>query len=331
MKRTLLILATLLCTAGPSNAAARDADFEALSLARNGAAVEALARSRLAIDPLDEAALWYWAEQDVGDPRVRALLRKPVTECVAQRPRSARCHHVMGLVLTMDMMEGGLGGLLDLGKVRRHFDTAVVLEPQNFEMRRDLIGFYLEVPTLLGGSARRARALASDLGRVDAPRGALLDAAIAIHERDFPFARAALDSVRPAQDLALLRDLQAIQSDYGEALIDAEEPAKARDWFRQQVTADPLAPAMHVGLARAHAKLGDPRAAVAAWRRALALNPRLHVQFQLGEVLEAAGEVVQAVAAYRASLVDPAEHEHAKVARERLAALTPRTAVGKTP
>ena len=321
MKHLIMTLSVLALSLPAWSGSAAEAEFQNLVSSRQPAALEALARSRLATDPLEEAALWYWGEQDVDDPRVRELLRAPVAECLSRRPRSARCHHLMGLLLTMDMMEGGLSSLFDLGKVRGHFDTAVKLEPGNFAMRRDLVGYYLEVPGLLGGSVRRARELAADFTRLDSPRASLLEAAISIHEREFDQARRQLDAVPAGEDIVLRRDLQSLQAEYGQGLLEDGDAVRAREWFDKQVSLDAMAPEMHVGLARALAKLGESAAAARAYAQALSLNPRLHERFRMAEMLDASGATALAIAAFRASLDDPAERVHAAAARKRLAEL----------
>ena len=81
--------------------------------------------------------------------------------------------------------------------------------------------------------------------------------------------------------------------------------------------------ALQVELGRALRALKQPVAAVAAFERALQLNPKLRIHHRLGAAHEAAGETAKAVAAYRHALTDPAGNAAADLARQRLKALHP--------
>jgi len=301
---------------------ASDAEFQALLLARQPAALEALARERLARDPFDEAALWYWGQQAAGDRRQRAALQPRAAACVHERPQSARCAHLSGLLIGAEIMDaGGLGALRRIGEVRTWFERAVALAPADYAMRRDLQAFYLEVPALMGGSARKAHAQAAAFDAIDAARGALLHAAAAIAEGDFAAAERLLVGVRPAGDRLLASDLQALQIDYGLARLQAGDAAAAQDWFERLLKEDPGGPELHAGLGRALLALKQPAAAAAAFERALARDPALRIQHKLGEAWEAAGDRPRAIDAYRRALADPGNAAVAERARERLAAL----------
>jgi tetratricopeptide (TPR) repeat protein len=322
MKRLVLCGSIFGLAVGVAPSRASDAEFQSLLLSRQYDALEALAREHLARDPLDEPALWYWGQQAADDPRVRAELLPRSQGCVRSKPESARCRHLSGLLIGFDMMEaGGLSALRRIGEVREHFERAVELAPQDYAMRRDLLGFYLEVPALMGGSTRKAREQAESFSRLDAPRGMLLNAALAISDQAFDTAEQRLATVQPGTDRLLARDLQAMQIDLGRALLEAGAAARARAWFERLLQQDPRAPDLHLGLARALMALKQATAAVPAFERALQLNPGLHIQHRLAEACEAAGENAKAVDAYRRVLADPAQRAHAGQARERLHAL----------
>src|SRR5438132_1323625 len=56
-------------------------------------------------------------------------------------------------------------------KARQNFEKAVHLNPHNIEALTDLFEYYLEAPGILGGGLDKARALASDIARVDPAEG----------------------------------------------------------------------------------------------------------------------------------------------------------------
>lgn len=325
MKRLMLIAGCLAALSAPGLAAdtpPADADFLALEWSRQPAQLEALARQRLARDPLDEAALWHWGQQDGDDPAARALLLPRAEDCVRQRPQSARCHHLLGVLWALEMMDsGGFSAFTRLGDVRAELERSVALAPGNYAMRRDLQNFYLEVPGLMGGSTRKARAQAEAMAPFDAGRAALLHAAVAVHDKAFDLAEQRLASVRPGNDRALAQDLLAAQAAFGQALVEAGDAARARAWFEGLLLKSEGAAELHEGLGRALAATAQSAAAARAFERALALNPRMRVQHLLASACEAAGDTAKALEAYRRVLASPAERAYASKARQRLKAL----------
>ena len=305
-----------------ASAQAIDAELEPLAVMRQYDALDALTRTRLARDPQDEAALWYLAEQASDDPNTRAMLLPLVRNCARDHPLSSRCEHAMGLLVGAEIQaDGGFAALTRIGEVREHFERAVALAPANYAMRRDLQAFYLEVPALLGGSNRKARAQAQAFAAIDPERGHLLEAEIAIAEKAFAVAERELAQVHPTVNSALERDDESVQIDFGSALIDAKQAARAQAWLESITTHDGRSPEAFVGLARALVATGQPAAAARALEHALKLNPHLPVQHLLASTCEAAGQQDEAVHAYRRVLQEPTEHAYADHARERLAAL----------
>lgn len=57
------------------------------------------------------------------------------------------------------------------GKLRREFETAIQLDPQNLEARRDILEFYLEAPGIVGGGHEKARAEAEEMAKRDPSEG----------------------------------------------------------------------------------------------------------------------------------------------------------------
>ena len=322
MKTPRLLLSALLLAAFATPSQAGETEFQALALSHQHAALEALARERLARDPFDDAALWYWGLDAAGEPRARMELLGRAQDCTHAKPQSARCQHLWGvLIAARFMQEIDLTALSGIGEVREHFENAVMLAPQDYAMRHDLQAFYLEVPGVLGGSSRKARAQAEAFARIDPARATLLRAEIAINNKDFDGAESLLAGVQPAADALLARDLQAVQVDLGSALIEADATRRARAWFERLLQQDPQCAEAQVGLGRSLKVLKQAPAAVAAFERALQLDPGLHIQHRLAAAAEAAGDKPKAIAAWQRVLADPAEAADAGKAHDRLAAL----------
>jgi predicted Zn finger-like uncharacterized protein len=97
------------------------------------------------------------------------------------------------------------------------------------------------------------------------------------------------------------------------AALDAYDRAIALDGSRAEA---------YLGQGRAHLELGDPRSAIAAFRRALMVNSRYSVaEFWLGEAYRRSGQGPQAAEAYQRYLEAAPEGAEAPRAREALNAL----------
>ena len=322
MTRLHLLLSALLLSAVAAPSQAGEPELQALSLSHQHVALEALARARLARDPLDDAALWAWGLDAAGEPGLRPELLARTRACVRAKPQSARCQDLLGVLIAARLMEEiDLSALGAIGEIREHFEAAVTLAPQDYAMRHDLQAFYLEVPGVLGGSHRKAVAQAEALSRIDPPHAALLRASVEISDKAFDRAESLLAGVQQGADAGLAGDLRSVQVDFGTALIEADEPARARAWFERLLQQDPQAPELHAGLGRALLALKQAPAALGAFERALQLDPRLHLQHRVAAAAEAAGDKARAIDAWRRVLAEPAEAAHADKARDRLAAL----------
>lgn len=323
MKRLPLLLSVLALVASlPSQAG--EAEFQQLRLARQSDALEALAREHLARDALDETALWYLGLQAFSEPRMRVELMPKAQACVKDKPQSARCQHLLGLLIGAELMEASsFTAMRRVGEVQERFERAVALAPNDYAMRRDLQGLYVALPAFFGGGMGKARAQAEAIARIDAPRGQLLHAMLAIHDKAFDAAEQRLAGVQPGADRQLAADLQQVQIDFGRAVLDSGAAERARAWLERLLQQDATHADLHVELGRALLALKQPAAAVAAFERALQLNPRLRLHHRLGAAYEAAGDTPKATAAYRRAVAEPANNAVAEQARQRLKALQP--------
>ena len=96
----------------------------------------------------------------------------------------------------------------------------------------------------------------------------------------------------------------------------------ALDGYDRAITVDGSRPEAYVGQGRSHLELGDPRSAIAAFRRALMVNSRYSVaEFWLGEAYRRVGQSSQAADAYGRYLDAAPEGAEAARAREALNAL----------
>jgi len=69
------------------------------------------------------------------------------------------------------------------GRIRRAFERALELDPDNADARIGLLEFYLQAPRFMGGSFEKARALTDDLRRRDPFRAHLAKARLEEHRK----------------------------------------------------------------------------------------------------------------------------------------------------
>lgn len=192
-----MVLAVLACLAGGSLAAS-DAAFEALRRDGRSVDIEPLARERLARDPRDDVALWYLASVSSGKPDGRAAVIPMAERCIAERPSSAWCHSALGRLYGMEASSRGmLAGMRLAGRIKDSFEEAVRLAPAHYEMRSDLISYYLAAPAIVGGGSRKAMTNAEAFAKIDPWRGAVMVSRVLAHEGKLEAAEARLRPLVP--------------------------------------------------------------------------------------------------------------------------------------
>ena len=91
---------------------------------------------------------------------------------VAAQPDSSIAHLWLGRALGRKIQKAGpLKALRMVGDVRREFERAVALDPNNVEARSDLLEFYLGAPRSFGGGIDKAKAQADAIAKLDPAMG----------------------------------------------------------------------------------------------------------------------------------------------------------------
>lgn len=146
-------------------------------------------------------------------------------------------------------MSGFLGKYGLARESRENFETAAELKPQSPDMLRGMMIYYAQAPFVVGGSERKALALAQQIGTLDAFEGAL--------------ARAAVAAGSGRLKEAIVHYQEAVQLD----------PAAADAWF---------------ALAMTEEAAGDSESALQSFDRALELEAQhLQALYQSARVLMA--------------------------------------------
>ena len=91
---------------------------------------------------------------------------------VAAQPDSSIAHLCLGRALGRKIKKAGpLKAMRMVGDVRREFEQAVALDPNNVEARSDLLEFYLGAPRTFGGGIDKAEAQAEAIAKLDPAMG----------------------------------------------------------------------------------------------------------------------------------------------------------------
>ncbi len=248
-----------------------DADFAPLLKVRNISAVETLARDRIAKNGKHDVALWYLAKIVAGKANKREDMLARVEQCIKDLPQSARCHNALGYLYGALAMSGGVtAGLKYAGRIKEMFLKAVVLDPKNFDMRRDLNQFYLQAQGIAGGSVRKAIENSNEFAKFDPSRGQILRAEVHICEKEYVKAESMLTAIKPGADTELADTLPSAISNLGFPMINNDEFAKAEKLFDQQIVETPTNAVAHFGLGRALFEQKKYDGAIAAYQQFLA-------------------------------------------------------------
>src|SRR5262249_27349815 len=166
----------------------RGASAAAVAFARGAAVFAASSKTEDGIRLFDErrlsescATLRESVRDDPGDPRAayylgRALMAeddleaaRPWFEKAAELdPGSSEKHQWLGRCLGFIAARGNLFRQTSIApKIKRAFERAVELDPDNVEARLDLLEFYIQAPGIMGGSHEKARAQAGEIARRD--------------------------------------------------------------------------------------------------------------------------------------------------------------------
>jgi tetratricopeptide (TPR) repeat protein len=313
-----IVLLTLGAAIFPAFAQSTDGEFSALIKARKAAELESLARERLAKNPKDDIALWYLGRQFAGDAKKRDELIPRAEQCIKDLPQSSRCHNVLGSLYGAAAMSAGVtAGLKYAGSIKDMFLKAVELEPNNFDLRRDLNQFYLQAPGLAGGSVRKAIENSAAFAKFDALRAQLLRADVHIYEKEYSKAEALLNTLN-AGESGFRELLQSAYISLGFAMATNGEAPSAQKLFERVIANNAGNANAHFGLGRALLEQKNFDAAIQSLERARELDPALNVHYRLGMAYQAKGDRTKAMAMFQQFLSYQSQGRAADDARKRL-------------
>lgn len=144
------------------------------------------ARAALQNDPASDARTVYLRariEYAFGDYGAALPLAE---QAVRMSLADADAHLLLGQVNGRIATTAHLLRQISLVKiVKKEFDIAYSLAPENVDVLTALVEFHLRAPGIVGGDKRKAVGFADALTKVNASRGCLAEALIARHKKDF--------------------------------------------------------------------------------------------------------------------------------------------------
>jgi tetratricopeptide (TPR) repeat protein len=206
------------------------------------------------------------------------------------------------------------------GKLRKEFERAVQLNPNNVEARTDLAEFYLDAPGIVGGGQDKARAQVDALASLSPQKSHYLRGRLAEKNKDVPTAekeyRAAIEaSGGNANDwlnLALLYKHNNRLDDMEKALTHATTAKVAQN----EVLVESGEILMRTG--RSLPTAADLVRRYIGSGPATEKSPLFKAHYMLGTILEKQGDKNGAAAEYRTSLELAHEYSPAREALKRI-------------
>jgi tetratricopeptide (TPR) repeat protein len=247
------------------------------------------------IEPRNAEA-WY----RMGEVQWATRNAEQTVECadkaIAIDPTRADYHLLRGAALGNLAQNAGKFRALGLASdSRKSMEKAVQLEPGNRNAVRALFNFYLNVPSIAGGSLDKAEALADRTRTLDPSRGHYLKGLVLQRRKD------------PNAALAEYRSAITADPQYSEAYnalgyveLELKQVDSALGHFQKLVEISPDEANYLDSLGDGWMAKGNMDEAMTAYRKALSLNPVLLPSLRsLGTALERAGRRDEAIQHYR--------------------------------
>lgn len=203
--------------------------------------------------PLPAAAVEVRDQMNAGELDRAIELAEAWTE---REPQSSQAFVWLGRVYGRQALEASVFTKLSwAGKCREAWETAVKLDPANVEARFDLLGYYLQAPSMAGGGRDKAEA-----------------------------ALPAIDAIHPSYGQLARGQMAAADKDL----------AAARSHFEAAVAADPASIRARTALASLHLREQRNADAREVWQQALQLKPDdIYAVYQLGRLAALTGEELE--------------------------------------
>jgi tetratricopeptide (TPR) repeat protein len=286
------------------------------------------AAERLTRQPDDTQALLALALAATGerDAARRESAIQRLQACTERLPQAVECQYGFAAAMgTHALSQGMFKAMGSAGRIREAFVRAVELEPLWFPARSGLLEFYLQAPAVAGGSVAKARELVRAVAAERPAQARLLEARVALHDKQWDAAHKSLAAYRDGPDADLNRSARDSGVALAFTLLNEGLPERARPLFERLTRERADAAIGPYGLGRVATDLGQHEEAVKLLRQAATLKDAdlLPVDYRLALALLGQGQREAARAALQRFLASAGPWSKAteEAARKKLAEL----------
>ena len=280
-------------------------EYSALMKEKKYAEASAAANVALAKDPANASALVVKSRlimlqtPDSGIDEAVALAEK----CVAAHPKTSVCHDALGQALgTKAMMRGILASIGSAPTIRESFKTAVELDPQNMSARFDLLQYYMQAPSIVGGGSDKARLLAIDTAKAHSEGGKLMTALIDFIEDRAAQAESAALKVQPGSNDDLANTQRDVLLGLSWKYMKAGKFDDAIRLFKEVQKRFPMAEGAPFGVGVVMQTQGKHQDALAALEQANTVFPSAEFDYHMGISWQAMHDTPKALALFEKAL-----------------------------
>ena len=224
-------------------------------------------------------------KSDVNNPEIHFYLGKALLmlkdaenaseefeKAIQINPNKSDYHFLLGQAYGMDAQNSGIFTRIRLApKIKNEFIKAVELDSKNVRARKNLIQFYIMAPGIMGGSYEKAINEAKTLVTIDEKSGHYELAKAYYANKNYTSAEEEykiLESKWGNQ-----KEYSGFYNDYGYMLIKLSRFDEAILKFNKQVALNPSDPNSYDSLGDGYKSAGKKSEAIAAYKKALELDP----------------------------------------------------------
>lgn len=280
-------------------------EYTVLIDAKKYAEVETAVVAKLAIEPNNADALVANIDLILLGGNVKRFddAANMAEQCIAHNPKNSECHESLGNVLGSKAEKGDMMDAVgSLGTIRDAFKTAIDLDPANYNATVSLLGFYLEVPGLMGGSASSAKKLIRTTHQTNPEAAKLLQAKFDLYDEAFEKASTGALAVKTENSPTLAKLQRDLLVEIGLTLNREKQFSAAEKVFLAVVQRHPDAAPAHLGLGRSLLEQSKPQAALLSLDKSLQINTTAAVFYRLGQTWQALGDNTKAESFYKQAL-----------------------------
>ncbi|MFC0349583.1 tetratricopeptide repeat protein [Undibacterium danionis] len=280
-------------------------EYSALIKAKKYAEVERAISSKLATDANYADALVAKVDLILITGKVTQLDEgvKLAEQCITNNPKNSECHEALGNVLGIKAEKGGMmAGISSLGKIRDAFKKAIALDPKNFSAANSLMTFYLEVPSLMGGSNSKAKDVIAETQKVSPAAASLLQAKFDLKDEELEKAKTGVLGVNSSGNPVIAQLQNDIAVDIAQTFVKEKKFLDAEKMFREVIQRFPDSAVAHLGLGRSLQEQGKAKEALPHLEKSLSMENTGAVLYRLGKTWQALGDKTKAISFFEKTL-----------------------------